>query len=170
MEAAPPRGRPEFDPNHIVVHHLWFNQNAESTKSLDQSDHRKPPGTRVARGENGRQEGEIPGEDEFQVGSLSTVSGGHREEDFEARRWSLRLCRRISVARGPVVWRWGRGSGLTGWVEELQFFFFFSYIFFHEFGVFNIYCLGIIVPLVPGVGLNYKSFIVVQKVYGGSMW
>jgi hypothetical protein len=29
MEAAPPRGRPEFDPDHIAVHHFRLNQNAE---------------------------------------------------------------------------------------------------------------------------------------------
>jgi hypothetical protein len=30
--------------------------------------------------------------------------------------------------------------------------------------------MGIIAPLVPGVGLNYESLPVIQKVYGGSLW
>jgi hypothetical protein len=59
------------------------------------------------------------------AGSLSTVSvsGGRREEDLEARLWSTNLSDQIAVAGGPAVRRQGRGSRLTGWVEELQFFF-----------------------------------------------
>jgi hypothetical protein len=63
------------------------------------------------------------------TGSLSTVSvsGGRGEEDREARRWSPNLCDRIAVAGGPAVRRWGRGSRLTGWVEEIRFFFIFFF-------------------------------------------
>jgi hypothetical protein len=61
------------------------------------------------------------------TGSLSTVSGGRGEEDREARRWSPDLCDRIAVAGGPAVRRRGRGSRLTGWVEEIRFFFIFFF-------------------------------------------
>lgn len=119
VEAVPPRGRLGFDLDHIAVHHLRLNQNVESTKSLDQMW--SPKTTKGARGENGRQEGEIP-KDKAQAKSLSTVSGGRRKEDLEACRRSPRLCGRISLAEGPAI-RWRRrGSRLTGW-GALVFFF-----------------------------------------------
>jgi hypothetical protein len=48
----------------------------------------------------------------------------------------------------------------------------FSLIPSMQFFIISFYALilGIIAPLVPGVGLNYESLPVVQKFHGGSLW
>jgi hypothetical protein len=108
MEAAPPRGRPEFDPDHIAVHHLQLNQNAESTKSSDhmwsstRSDHQKPP-----EGREGR-------------------TAGERERSQERRRLSSDLwpdlCPRCREVAGKSIWRLAGGHwiSVTGslWLED----------------------------------------------------
>jgi len=123
MEAAPPRGRPEFDFDHITVHHLRLNKNAESTKSPHQmwsptrSDHRKP-----LEGREGRTAGER--ERSWERTRLRSDLCRRCRKVAGKRIWRLAGGRRDSVAGGPAIRRRGRGSQLTDWVEVHQFFFF----------------------------------------------
>jgi hypothetical protein len=123
MEAAPPRGRPEFDFDHITVHHLRLNKNAESTKSPHQmwsptrSDHRKP-----LEGREGRTAGER--ERSWERTRLRSDLCRRCRKVAGKRIWRLAGGRRDSVAGGPAIRQRGRGSQLTDWVEVHQFFFF----------------------------------------------
>jgi hypothetical protein len=107
METAPPRGRPEFNPDHISIHHLRLNHNAESTKSPDQmwsptgSDHRKP-----LEGREGR-------------------TAGEKERSRERMRFRSDLCWQCGEVVGKRIWRLAGGRrdsvAWSLWLEDRPF-------------------------------------------------